>query len=69
MPVFHIKGTNRQGETVYYTGKSGETAISKSRAYAKVYVRNGPDSEAYNTAMAMNKGQKHHGVQWEIVEK
>lgn len=67
--VFVIEGTNRNGETVYYTGKVGAEAMTKHKNAAQIYVRSGLDSNAQRVAEAMNKGYAKHGVRWSIKPK
>ena len=69
MPVSILKGTMRDGGIVYYTGKAGETAISRHKAYARPFTKSGPSSDAQRLVDAMNKGGKTHGINWEIVGK
>lgn len=66
---FVIQGRTRDGGVVYYTGKQGETAISRSHAYARIFTRDGADSNARRVCEAMNKGQALHGVTWEVVPR
>lgn len=68
MKLFVIKGRTRDGGTVYYTGKQGETAMSRHKAYARVFTRGGADSNARRLVDAMNKGHATHGIEWEITD-
>lgn len=63
---FIIRGRTRDGGVVYYTGKQGETAISRSKAYARIFTRGGADSDAERRVRAMNKGHGSHGITWEV---
>lgn len=67
--LYVIKGTTRDGSTVYYTGKPGETSQSRHANQAQAFTRGGSDSNAARLVEAMNKGQAIHGVSWELAEK
>lgn len=67
--LFIIKGTTRDGDTVYYTGKVGELSQTRHANAAQAFTRTGPDSNVHRVAEAMNKGTAKHGVTWEVVPK
>lgn len=57
-----IKGTDRQGHTVWYTGRAGEGFISWQRSEAFVGFNL---AGAARQATSLNRGTAFHGVHFE----